>query len=70
MNGKEDVVRIYNGILLSPIQRNKIKSVEVMWMKLEPVIESEVSKKRKPNVVDSHTCAESRKMVLMSLFAG
>ena len=31
----------------SAIQRNKIKSVEVMWMKLEPVIESEVSKKEK-----------------------
>ena len=31
----------------SAIQRNKIESVEVMWMKLEPVIQSEVSKKEK-----------------------
>ena len=46
---KEDVVHIYNGILLI-IKRNKIGSFVEMWMDLESVIQSEVSQKEK-NIV-------------------
>ena len=46
---KEDVVHIYNGILLS-IKRNEIGSFVEKWMDLETVIQSEV-RKRKTNVV-------------------
>ena len=31
----------------SAIKRNKTESAEVMWMKLEPIIQSEVSQKEK-----------------------
>ena len=41
---KEDVVHIYNGILLSQ-KRNEIVSFAGTWMDLESVIESEVSQK-------------------------
>ena len=34
----------------SPIKRNKFESVEVRWMNLEPVIESEVSQKEKNTI--------------------
>ena len=43
---KEEVVHIYNGILLSH-KRNEIGSFVEMWMDLETVIESEVSQKEK-----------------------
>ena len=43
---KEDVVHIYNEILLSHLKK-KIKSVLMWWMNLEPVIQSEVSQKEK-----------------------
>ena len=33
----------------SAIKRNKIKSTEVMWMNLEPVIQSEVRKRKTSN---------------------
>ena len=39
---KEAVVHIQNGILLS-----HKKAVQVRWMNLEPVIQSEVSQKKK-----------------------
>ena len=42
---KEDVARIYNGILA--IKRNKIELFVVRWMDLESVIQSEVSQKEK-----------------------
>ena len=42
---KEVVVHIYNGILA--IERDTFESVLVRWMKLEPVILSEVSQKYK-----------------------
>ena len=32
-------------------KRNKIGSYVVMWMKLEPVIQSEVSQKEKNNII-------------------
>ena len=43
---KEDVVHIYNGILLSH-KRNEIGSFVETWMDLETVILSEVSQKEK-----------------------
>ena len=43
---KEDVVHIYNGILLNQ-KRKEIGSFIVMWMNLESVIQSEVSQKEK-----------------------
>ena len=42
---KGEVVYIYNGILF--IERNEIGSIVVMWMSLEPVIQSKVSQKEK-----------------------
>ena len=61
---KEDVVHIYNGILLS----HKIGSFVETWMDLETVIQSEVSQKGK-NILYLCIYVESRKMVLMNLFA-
>ena len=43
---KEDVVHIYNGILLSH-KKNKIMPFAATWMDLEIIILSEVSKKEK-----------------------
>ena len=42
MNDKEDVVLIYNRILLSH-KKNKLMPFAVTWMDLEIVIQSEVS---------------------------
>ena len=46
---KDDVVHIYNGILLSR-KRGKFESVLVRWMNLEPVIQNEVSQKEKSSI--------------------
>ena len=46
---KEDVGYIYDGMLA--IKRNKFETVVVRWGNLEPAIGSEVSQKRKANVV-------------------
>ena len=55
----------------SAIKRNKFESALVRWMKLEPVIQSEVSLKEKDKYFTvTHICMESRKMVLMNLFSG
>ena len=43
---KEDVIRIYNGILLSH-KKNEIMSFAVTWMDLKIVILSEVSQTKK-----------------------
>ena len=43
---KEDVVYIYNGILLSH-KKNEIVPFAEMWVDLETVIQSEVSQKEK-----------------------
>ena len=45
---KEDVIHIYNGILLS---HKKIMPFAATWMDLESVIQREVSQKRKTNTV-------------------
>ena len=47
---KEDVVHIYNGILLA-IKRNEIVPFAETWMDLEIVIQSEVSQKEKNSIV-------------------
>ena len=66
---KEDVVHIYNGILLSH-KRKEIESSVETWMDLETVIQSEVSQKEKNKYrMLMHVCG-TRKMVQMSLFAG
>ena len=43
---KEDVVHIYNGILLSH-KKNEMEVFVMRWMELESVIQSEVSQKEK-----------------------
>ena len=43
---KNAVVHIHNGILLSYL-KNAFGSVLMRWMKLEPIIQSEVSQKEK-----------------------
>ena len=53
---KEDVVHIYNGILLS-IKRNEIGSFVEKWMDLETDIQSEVSQKEKNKYrILTHIC--------------
>ena len=42
---KKAVVHIYNGVLA--IKKNAFESVLMRWMKLEPIIQSEVSQKEK-----------------------
>ena len=53
---KEDVVHIYNGILLSH-KRNEIGSFVETWLDLETVIQSEVSQKEKNKYrILTHIC--------------
>ena len=40
------MLHIYNGILLSH-KKNTFESVLMRWMKLEPIIQSEISQKEK-----------------------
>ena len=43
---KEAVVHIHDGVLLN-FEKNTFESVLMRWMKLEPIIQSEVSQKQK-----------------------
>ena len=43
---KEAVIHIHHGILLAT-KKNSFESVLMRWMKLEPIIQSEVSQKDK-----------------------
>ena len=53
---KEDVVHIYNGILLA-IKRNETGSFVEMWVDLETVIQNEVSQKEKNKYrILTHIC--------------
>ena len=53
----------------SAIKRKTFESVLMRWMNLEPIIQSEI-RKRKTNIIHQHIYMESRKMLLMNLFAG
>ena len=54
----------------SAIKKNTFKSVLMRWMKLEPIIQSEVSQKEKHQYsIVTHTYIEFRKMVTMTLYA-
>ena len=59
---KEDVVHIYNRILLS--HKKETGSFAEMWMDLETVIQSEVGQKEK-NRVQKYTCTP---MFIATLF--
>ena len=52
----------------SAIKVKEYESILVRWMNLEPVIQSEVSQKNKYHILMQYV--ESRKIELMSLFAG
>ena len=54
----------------SVIKRNAFESVLIRWMNLEPIKQSQVSQKEKTNTIYYHIYMESRRMVLMNLFAG
>ena len=56
---KEDVVHIYNGILLS-LKKNEIISFAATWMDRETVLLSEVSQTKR-NVIQHPLTAESKK---------
>ena len=43
---KKAVIHIHNGVF-SAIKKNTFESVLMRWMKLEPIIQSEVSQKEK-----------------------
>ena len=59
---------IYTMEYYSALKKNAFESVLMRWMNLEPIIHSEVSQKE--NIVYQGIYMESRKMVLMNLFAG
>ena len=52
----------------SAIKKNAFESVLMMWMKLEPIIQSEVSQKEKHQYSILHIYMEFRKMVTMTLY--
>ena len=64
----EVVLRLHNGMLA--IKRNAFESVQMRWMNLQPIIQSEVSKKKKDRYHILMHIYESRKMVLKNLFTG
>ena len=67
---KEDVVHIYNGILLTH-KKNEIELFVVSWMDLESVIQSEVSQKEKNKYrMLTHIYGIKKKIVLKNLGAG
>ena len=45
---KKVIVHIHDGILLSYKKKNAFESVLMRWMKLEPMIQNEISQKEKP----------------------
>ena len=59
---------IYTMEYYSAIKKNTFESVLMRWMKLEPIIQSEVSQKENTNTVYSHIYMEFRKMVMMTLY--
>ena len=61
---------IYTMEYYSAIKKNAFESVLMRWMKLEPIIQSEVSQKEKHQYsILKHIYMEFRKMVTMTLYA-
>ena len=61
---------IYTMEYYSAIKKNSFKSVLMRWMKLEPIIQSEVSQKDKGQYsILMHIYIESRKMIAITLYA-
>ena len=52
----------------SAIKKNAFESVLMRWMKLEPVVQSEVSQKEKHQYSILMHIMELRKMVMMTLY--
>ena len=56
--------------MFSAIKKNTFESVLMRWMKLEPIIQSEVSQKEKHQYsILTHIYMEVRKMVTITLYA-
>ena len=64
---KKAVVHIHNGVLLSHL-KNTFESVLMRWMKLEPIIQSEVSQKEKHQYSILTHIYGIRKMVTITLY--
>ena len=61
---------IYTKKYYSAIEKNTFESVLMRWMKLEPIIQSEVSQKQKHQYsIPTHIYMEFRKMAMMTLNA-
>ena len=60
---------IYTIEYYSAMKKNAFESVLMMWMKLELIIQSEVSQKKNTNTVYQCIYMEFRKMVMMTLYA-
>ena len=63
---KEDVVHIYNGILLNH-KKNEIMPFAATWMVLAVIILSEVSQTEKDKY-HMHLYVESKKLIQMNIF--
>ena len=67
---KEAVVYVYTMEYYSAIEKNSFESVLMRWMKLEPIIQSEVSQKDKDQYsILMHIYMEFKKMVMITLYA-
>ena len=66
---KKAVVHIYTMEYYSAIKKNTFKSVLMRWMKLEPIIQSEISQKEKHQYSILTIYMEFRKMVMTTLYA-
>ena len=66
---KKAVWYIYTMKYYSAIKKNTLESVLMRWMKVEPIIHSEVSQKEKHryNII-THIYMEFRKMVMITLY--
>ena len=60
---------IYTMEYYSAIKKNTFKSVSMRWMKLEPIIQSEISQKEKHQYSILTIYMEFRKMVMTTLYA-
>ena len=61
---------IYTMEYYTAIKKNTFESVLIRWMKLEPIIQSEVSQKEKHQYsIPTHIYMEFRKMLTISLYA-